>query len=147
MKYAWLLFMLFLVNSMKGSAKPKVHVEGSLEVLVGRKKMDCKQIWLCLSDPGMDIKSGTGMITDGHPGLILDEDGSLAIAIPQESLRKQSPLKYETLNSGSMVLEGDETLPQNWLDALGFKGENLFKAGVYIVTVYQGYFMIHLKDV
>lgn len=130
--------------AMDVNAKPVVHVEGSVNISVGRKKYDCKRIWLCFTDADIDVKLESGMITSGNNGLVLEDDGSLSIAIHQESIRIQDPLKYKELSSGSIVLDSDDTIPDSWLTLLGYKGSSTFKAGTYRVTVYQGYFFIHL---
>lgn len=137
-----LLMMAWMV--MDVCAKPVLHVEGSMNVSVGRKKYDCKRIWLCFSDATIDVKLESGMITSGNNGLVLEDDGSLSIAINQDNIRVQDPSKYKELSSGSIILDSEDTLPQSWLTLLGYKGSNIFQAGSYRVTVYQGYFLIHL---
>lgn len=101
----------------------------------GRARKDCTESWVCIQRVRIDkpemAKGGT---TSGH-ALEIDENGNLSIAFDLRVIKVNQPERYDEIaNTKSIKLDSEETLPKEWLDALGYKGENSFRAGTYPVV-------------
>ena len=143
-KMMMMLLLMLSVTASELAAKPKLHFEFSGDVTIGRRSLECAKIWLCFDNFKKDINVEFGMIKKNH-GLVLDEDGTLSIAVNQELVQLQDPEKFNQLNSGKIYLDSDESLNAAWLTKLGYTGTNIFKAGEYPVEKYQNYFLIKLN--
>lgn len=144
MKKWILMLMVMLVGVSEMMAKPKLHFEFSGDVVIGRPKKGCKSVWVCIENYSGSVKIELGMIQEGH-GVVIEEDGTLYLAINKELLRKQDESKFVSLQSGRLILDDSEFLDKSILDGLGYRGTNEFKAGTYPVKETMTYFLIKLN--
>ncbi len=141
-----IVILSLILSIIEGlNAKPVAHVNVSFDVEIGRRKKACDGIWLCIKNIKSDFDvTLEGMISQGH-GLVLDDDGSLYLAINSLMVKKQDVSKYNTLLTGYLYLDSEEELPSNVLIQLGYTGKNTFPSGKYAVTNNGDYFMVKLN--
>jgi hypothetical protein len=144
MKKLILMLVVLMGVIVDVSAKPKLHFEFSGDVVIGRPKKGCRSVWVCIENYQGSVKLELGMIKKGH-GIVLDEEGTLYLAVNKELLRKQDLNKYNLLTGGTLNLDDQEKLDAKILSAMGYKGSNIFPAGNYRVMDQDGYFLIKLN--
>lgn len=145
MKRLMIILAALLLMLPEIHAKPKAHVEISFDVEIGRPRKGCKMIWLCFANEDVDITIEPGAVKNNNHSIVLDDDGSLFIAIEMAKIRKQDFEKFKILELGKIELDSEETLPPKMLAGLGYSGSNVFRAGTYPVTKADNYFMIRLN--
>jgi len=134
---------------MTSIAKPiGWHASGTLEV--GRKSKNCNGIWVCLKITdigiGKQLAFHQGNPTEEEHGFGVGIDGKLYLIINKALLERTQPDKLELLEGrSSYYLDSNEDLPQDFLNAIYYRGSTTIKSGDKNITFENGYYFIQLN--
>lgn len=148
MKKVLLMLVVMLGVSEIFAAPIKWHASGTAEI--GRPKKGCAGLWICITvtDWGLgdEIKTKQGNPIGLEHGIGVGENGKLYLIINESLLSRNQPEKMQLLKGqSSYYLESDETVPQNVLDAIKYKGKNTISAGKKPITYERGFYFIQLN--